>query len=138
MVVACAGGRVLLWTYQKSKDRKMSHQTPKDTVLFIGIGINSNNYNHLLSNCVCIESSSFNLLIKVHDLCNLWELVSVKSDKSIVNTGWIKSIEHEKKCMSLIIIIHLCYLRSITFFKWQKKERISAVAWWSITGKHIK
>lgn len=48
----------------KSKDRKMSHLTPKDTVLFIGIGINSNNYNHLLSSCVCNESFSFNLVIK--------------------------------------------------------------------------
>lgn len=48
----------------KSKDSKMSHKTPKDTVLFIGIGINSNNYNHLLSSCVCNESFSFNLVIK--------------------------------------------------------------------------
>lgn len=42
----------------------MSHQTPKDTVLFIGIGINSNNYDNLLLSCVCNKSFSFNLVIK--------------------------------------------------------------------------
>lgn len=43
MIMACAGGGGCCELTQKRKDRKMSLQTPKDTVPFIGIGINSNN-----------------------------------------------------------------------------------------------